>query len=327
MRLVSVGNALGKSGERVCKGIPPPVCPGSLPGRNSRGGPPTPGERRAGHTDAAEYSLHETRHSALRRRPQANPGLRACVHVLKDWGDENAVVPVRRRVFRDVNRERIAGSQASGEIRLIGPLSFDACQSPPFHATPNEKQGGSCRGTFWRPNGYDKAMRPRRFHKIAWLLSALLLLSQALLPVSAVAFVSVRCAGVPVSLPACAEAMLPAPDSTAVGTRPAAMSCCLHMSSHCAMMGSLQAMPSAQAAVQATPPCVVSVSIAGSGQPAAVKSVRPWAFPAALALVSPAAMPPLRSSSPAAVLPPAPSCVLPPSRLADAHGLRAPPLS
>ncbi len=168
-------------------------------------------------------------------------------------------------------------------------------------------------------------MRPRRSHKAAWLLCTFLLLAQALLPVSAVAFVSVRCAHAPASARACAEAVLPAVDGVAAGTHPAAMACCLHMSGRGAMMDGMQSAPVSCTATQSALPCVVSVSVLGSDRPAAASSVRAWMFPAVPACASPAAVAALRVCAPTVAASSAPFA-LPPGCSAQAHGLRAPPV-
>lgn len=170
-------------------------------------------------------------------------------------------------------------------------------------------------------------MTLRRFHKIAWFCT-LLLLVQLLLPASAVALVSIRCAGAPASAPACARAVLPMADSAMMGTYRAAKACCLHMNGlHCAMMGGRQAVPSAQATVQADLPCIVSISVFASDRPASAGSLRERTPPSAPVLLSAAAQSVLHVLSPIVTADHASPFALPPACTAQAHGLRAPPVS
>lgn len=170
-------------------------------------------------------------------------------------------------------------------------------------------------------------MMRARPHNLAWLFCALLLAIQSLLPVSAMASISVRCVGAPSTMAACAQAVVPIAATNGSGTYLAPMSCCRHMHGICPMASSQQA-GHAPPTVRLSPlPCLVTVSPLNTEQAAATVSVRQWMLIASPALAPPAA-PQLLFLLDGAVAPLpllAPHFFLSPP--ADSPGLRAPPVA
>ena len=169
-------------------------------------------------------------------------------------------------------------------------------------------------------------MRARQYNWV-WLFCALLLASQSLLPVSAMASVSVRCVGAPSTSPACAQAVIPFADSSKVGTYLAPMSCCRHMHGVCPMSSGPQAGHALPIVRVSALPCLVTVSPLNTERPAATVSVRQWMLLAPPALASPAT-PHLSLCLNGAAAPlPHLTYLLPLGPPAVSHGLRAPPVA
>ncbi len=168
-------------------------------------------------------------------------------------------------------------------------------------------------------------MRLRK-HNSAWLLCALLLALQSLLPASAMASISVRCVGAASETPACAQAVMPISETSGVGTYLAPMSCCRHMHGVCPMTGASQMGISPYPTKLSALPCLVLVSSLNIERPAAATvSVRRW-----MLVAPPALAPPAATNVPdpfeVAALPCVRLSIHPPlSPSADSHGLRAPP--
>lgn len=169
-----------------------------------------------------------------------------------------------------------------------------------------------------------------RYHRFIGRLLALLLMAQALLPGAAFAAVRVRCVGAPPSAGPCAQALVPASDTTPVGTMRAGMACCRTMTACHAMRGCPAASVSApggapsHAAFSALK-CLVSVTTVCTKQAAVAPSSQQRSL-----LDAPAHAPPAVSLVDSALtrlsadIPPR-SFSLPPDFTTHAHGLRAPP--
>jgi hypothetical protein len=166
----------------------------------------------------------------------------------------------------------------------------------------------------------------RRFQKTIWLLCAFLLLTQSLMPVSAQAYVTVRCVGASASSPDCARTLVPIEEGMSARSYLAPMSCCHQMTRGCALSGMGQAAPTLHRASLSALPCLVKVSPTNSVRSAATQSARSWMLDA-----SPAHAPPVATIVPSlpaqtiARLPLNSSSILTPA-LSPSHGLRAPPI-
>ncbi len=165
----------------------------------------------------------------------------------------------------------------------------------------------------------------RRPLKTLWLLCAFLLLTQSLLPVSAQAYVSVRCIGAPAGTPDCAKSLAPVDENASARSYQAPMSCCVHAMRGCAMTDGANAVPSLSPAAVSSLPCLVTVSPLTSVSPASAQSARLWMLDS-----SPANAPPTQTalrSLPVqiSVRLPLSSFILPAPVFSPSHGLRAPP--
>ena len=165
----------------------------------------------------------------------------------------------------------------------------------------------------------------RRFQKTIWLLCAFLLLAQSLLPVSAQAYVTMRCVGASANSPDCARTLVSIEEGSSARSYLAPMSCCHHMTRNCAMSGMGQAAATLHRASLSALPCLVKVSPTNLVRSAATQSTRSWMLDA-----SPAHAPPAMtavSSLPVETIARLPlnSFSLPIPALSPSHGLRAPP--
>ena len=165
----------------------------------------------------------------------------------------------------------------------------------------------------------------RRFQKTIWLLCAFLLLAQSLLPVSAQAYVTVRCVGASASSPDCARNLVPIEEGSSARSYLAPMSCCHHMARGGALNDMGQAAATLHRASLSALPCLVEVSPTNSVRSAATQSARSWMLDSSPAHAPPAAT--IVSSLPmqTVVRLPLNSFSLPTPALSPSHGLRAPP--
>ncbi len=165
----------------------------------------------------------------------------------------------------------------------------------------------------------------RRLQKMLWLLCAFLLLTQSLLPVSAQAYVTVRCIGASAGSPDCAQALVPVEEGASARSYLAPMSCCHHMTRVCALMDMTHTALAVPHASLSALPCLVQVSPLSTDRPAAGQSARSWMLNA-----SPAHAPPAATAASSRPLITA-SCLrlnafnLPARTFSPSHSLRAPP--
>ncbi len=169
----------------------------------------------------------------------------------------------------------------------------------------------------------------RTSYKPIWLLLALLFAGQLLLPVAALAEISVRCVGAPASSASCAHGTFALADTAAITKHFSGLACC-RMMANCPTMatggcGPTSAPVSHGFSVSA-PKCLVTVNLLNARSTPLSPQAHRW-----LLLSSPSLAPP--AIRPAAVIPSASSAVsfstasfhLPPSVSTHSHGLRAPP--
>ena len=166
----------------------------------------------------------------------------------------------------------------------------------------------------------------RRFQKMLWLLCAFLLLTQSLLPVSAQAYVTVRCLGASASSPECARTLVPVEEGTSARSYLAPMSCCHHhMTRGCALMDMTRTAPAAPFTSVSALPCLVQVSPFSTERPSASQSARSWMLDVSPAHAPPAATPvsscPLETTSRLRLN----SFRFPTRTFSPSHSLRAPP--
>ena len=165
----------------------------------------------------------------------------------------------------------------------------------------------------------------RRFQKILWLICAFLLLTQSLLPVTAQAYVTVRCVGASASSPDCSRNLVPVEEGTPGRSYLAPMPCCAHMLRSYALSGMGQvAAPLPRASLSALP-CLVRVSPFSTERSRAAQSTRSWMLD-----TSPAHAPPTATTASSfpvqtAVRLPLNSFILPIPAFSPSHSLRAPP--
>jgi len=169
----------------------------------------------------------------------------------------------------------------------------------------------------------------RRPYKLIWLLLALLFAGQSLLPVAALAEISVRCVGAPASSAPCAHGTFALADTAAITKHFAGLACC-RMMANCPTMPADGCAPTSapvsRGFLVSAPKCLVSVSLLNPKATTLSPQAHRW-----LLLSSPSLAPP--AARPVAVTLSAPSAVtfstapfhLPPSVSTHAHGLRAPP--
>jgi hypothetical protein len=169
-------------------------------------------------------------------------------------------------------------------------------------------------------------MRTRLHYLIAFLLVAAIGL-QALVPATAMALVSVRCAGAPMDAAPCATAIMPADQPASVTHRVAAMACCRAMGRHCAMMMTPAASAPMAVTTLSAPKCRVTVTSYGRDR-VAISCIRYQSLrQAPVALAPPVShfdvQFPLEITT---ALSPS-SYILPSPDLTGSQGLRAPPVA
>lgn len=171
--------------------------------------------------------------------------------------------------------------------------------------------------------------RPYKPNKLIWFLLALLFAGQSLLPVAALAEISVRCIGAPASAAPCAHGTFALIDTASITKHFSALACCRTMV-NCPTMAaggfSHTSVPVSRGSAMSPPKCLVSINLLNARPTAPSLQVHRW-----LLLTSPALAPP--AARPASIAVSTPSSIqfstvpfhLPPSVLTHAHGLRAPP--
>jgi hypothetical protein len=151
-----------------------------------------------------------------------------------------------------------------------------------------------------------------RQYKWVWLFCALLLVLQSLLPISAMALVSVRCVGSSASTSDCAQSIVPVADTMGARSYLASMSCCPHRHS--------------LSPVMSAPTCLVTVNPMSTERAAAMVSIRQWMLAASPVLVPPVSAHSFVPSVTAAITFPHLAFCLLRSLSIRSHGLRAPPV-
>lgn len=169
----------------------------------------------------------------------------------------------------------------------------------------------------------------RRPYKLIWLLLALLFAGQSLLPVAALAEISVRCVGAPASSAPCVHGTFALTDKAAITKHFAGIVCC-RMMANCPTMaadgcGPTTAPVSRGPSVSA-PKCLVTVNLLNARPTTASLQAQRWLLLSSPSLAPPAVRPaPITLSTPSAVQSSTAPFHLPPSVSTHAHGLRAPP--
>jgi hypothetical protein len=151
-----------------------------------------------------------------------------------------------------------------------------------------------------------------RQYKWVWLFCASLLVFQSLLPISAMASISVRCVRSSASTPDCAQSVVPVADTMGARSYFASMSCCPHRHSLFPVMFA--------------PTCLVTVNPMNTEVAAASVSVRQWMLFASPALAPPTFVGIFRPLVGSAVAFPHLVSHLAFSPPICSHGLRAPPV-
>jgi hypothetical protein len=163
-------------------------------------------------------------------------------------------------------------------------------------------------------------------HNFVALFLAMIVGLQALVPASAMAVVSVRCAGAATTAPPCATAVMPADQPESVTHSVATMACCRAMGRHCAMM----MMPAAASTPSAVttfgaPKCRVTVTSIGLDR-VAVSFVRNQPLgQTPVALATPVSLFVAQLALRITTALSTTSLVLPQPDLTGSQGLRAPP--
>lgn len=169
----------------------------------------------------------------------------------------------------------------------------------------------------------------RRPYKFIWLLLALLFAGQALLPVAALAEISVRCVGAPASSAPCAHGTFALADTAAINKHFARLACC-QMMANCPKMAAggcgLISPPVSRGFSMSAPQCLVTVNLLNARSTTFSPQAHRWLLLSSPSLAPPVACPaPVTPSEPSAVRFSTASFHLPPSVSTHAHGLRAPP--
>lgn len=170
-----------------------------------------------------------------------------------------------------------------------------------------------------------------RLHNLVCLFVAASVLFQAVVPMAALADVSVRCAGSPTTSKPCAHALVFAPNPSNITKRVCQMSCCRTMAMcHMACCMKRHAVAGASALstkTTASPICIVTIKPLGMASSTLTPTKYRWLFGSAPSLAPPTT--PHVADSFTNSLPPryySPPELSPP-HLSDSHGLRAPPCS
>ncbi len=169
----------------------------------------------------------------------------------------------------------------------------------------------------------------QRPYKLIWLLLALLFAGQSLLPLAALAEISVRCVGAPASSKPCARMVVSPADRQTIASRLSVMPCCRNMVSCRSMAVGCDhntGVVSRVASVLTAPKCLLTVNPLGTTSAVSVPSLHRWLLHSAPALAPPAARPVAVSLPRVSISPLRPaSFSLSPRLLTASHGLRAPP--
>lgn len=171
-------------------------------------------------------------------------------------------------------------------------------------------------------------MRTRPYNHL-WLLLALLLAGQSLLPASALAFVEMRCLNAPASAPACARVAVPVSGTSFACSQRVSMAHCTEMA--CCRVNAMprmscRAQPVSPRAALSAPTCLVSVTPAvGERATLAPGHAR------GLLDAAPSLAPPASRAAAVVLLSPRSRRSLPAPGLfarlfSHLHGLRAPPV-
>lgn len=176
---------------------------------------------------------------------------------------------------------------------------------------------------------------PKRPHKFVWLLLALLLGAQTLVPAAASAEAQMRCMDAAASSRPCARVPLPASGLTPQKAYTALMACCRMAKSGCAMRQGCPATHGPQTvgtsprrAVLSMSRCLVTIRVVPLSRVSVAPRRAKWLLAAAPALAPPAV--PAPSDRFAVVTEPHPSPLAsahPLRHLPCLNGLRAPPAS
>ena len=182
------------------------------------------------------------------------------------------------------------------------------------------------------PLWYDRNSMTCRRYKMLWLIIAVAMTVQAVAPSIALAQVSVRCAGAPVSATPCARAVLALDTGAPAVIKCPDMSCCrskAKLMRACAMSMSMDITPPTSPAATAAsmPRCVISITPFGSTQPANKVIHNRWLLTTAPAIGPPACVD-VSTPSPDSISIPLPkSAHLSASFFTRSHALRAPPVA
>ncbi len=181
--------------------------------------------------------------------------------------------------------------------------------------------------------GYDRTIMPQRPHKFLWLLLALLLSVQPLVPTAAYAEAQMRCAGMATSSRPCARIPISTNGLTAPKAYIALMACCHLAKSGCAMHQGCPAMRGSQIigtsprrAAFSTPRCLVTILASPASRAFLAPQRAKWLLAAAPALAPPTASAPFDCCPAATESQSHPrAAIFPPRLLPYLNGLRAPP--
>jgi len=170
----------------------------------------------------------------------------------------------------------------------------------------------------------------RRLYKPFWLFLALLFAGQALLPVSSLAEVRVRCVGASASAKPCAQGLFVVADMAHIARRFAGLPCCRNMKvadcpsrairvHHAGRLAALSLRDSPSR-------CLVTIHAFRTGNAVAALPARLWLLRSAPAQAPPAFPPVLFPGLTEAAFPAAPTAfILPSCSFFALHGPRAPP--
>jgi len=174
----------------------------------------------------------------------------------------------------------------------------------------------------------------RRIYNLIWLWAVLCIMLQSALPVVALAQVSVRCVGVPVSAAPCMTAVMPISAAKPMQREMAGMACCRNKASlmqacHAAMTDrhTVLAFHNGVNTRVSAPTCIISIKPLTSPAPAGKTSIHRWLLDTVPALAPPACN--YTISYPAEVSQAAfdrSAIPLFPNPHSASHGLRAPPV-
>lgn len=170
-------------------------------------------------------------------------------------------------------------------------------------------------------SGLIRIMRTRPYNHL-WLLLALLLAGQSLLPASALAFVEMRCLNAPASAPACARVAVPVSGTSFACSQRVSMANCAEMP--CCRARKM--LPTPRRAALSAPTCLLSITPAVGERATLAPGHARWLLDAA-----PSLAPPASRAAAVVLLSPRSRRSLPAPGLfarlfSHLHGLRAPPV-